>query len=503
MHVAVVAEDDVVAVAALERVVACAADQDRAVADAGAGVARDRVVVARARSDRVDVAGEVDVAGVAEDDVATQARRDRVLVPAADRDVRAVAAVERVVAPERRVGGGGNRRDAARREHRAVVAEEDVVARGAGGRIAGHCVAVEEVVAEPAEQDVRTAVTDQVVGAIIALAPGLDEERGGHRAERDVAGAAVPAHGLHPCRDRNGDDAVVQGDGARVVDERDAASVADEDVVAGAADQRVVTLAAEDDERQRRAGAVDVVPVGRRDDRRVRRVDRHGMRDPDENERARGRRGVEDDRPQVAAEVRAHDCAVDEHLHAVAADIRARGELQGDAGVDELLRPRLRVADRDDVVSDRADRVSDGVQRRDDRVLAGGQQCPVEGDGDDVGTRGVVAPGEVRLRKREGVLECALRVEHEEPAVHGVEVDRRLVVAETGVERRDLGDARGCVDAVDRDVVVAEAAPDRDPAAQVAACCAVGDRAGCEAGDAARVQRVGPGVPVALVADHQ
>ena len=89
VHVAAVAEDDVRAVAADQRVLAGAADQDRAVAGVSglAHSCRDRVVATRVGRDRVDVAVEVDEARVAEDDVAAEARGDRVVVAAADHDV--------------------------------------------------------------------------------------------------------------------------------------------------------------------------------------------------------------------------------------------------------------------------------------------------------------------------------------------------------------------------------------------------------------------------------
>ncbi|GJD85851.1 hypothetical protein HPGCJGGD_3745 [Methylobacterium haplocladii] len=219
-HVAVVAEHEVgirVGRAGVDHVAAEAADHE-----VGARAGRDgvgRAAVAVARHLDTDSARELHPAVVAEHDVGTGARGDRVGARAAEDEVVAGTRVDLVVAADRRVDGFGERNAALTVEgDLAVVAEDDVaVAVGLAG--------VDRVGAEATEHQIGARTRgDDVARAAVAVADyvGPHAEFVGERAvvaEDDVAARA-------------------RGDGvAARAAEHDVVAVADVDPVVAGADR--------------------------------------------------------------------------------------------------------------------------------------------------------------------------------------------------------------------------------------------------------------------------
>ncbi len=244
-----VAEDQVRAAVAVDRVARRAADQDVVAGAALEPVAAAVVEVAGAHvlqavGERARVAVD-QRAVVAEDEVGAAAGHDRVVAGAAEQDVVAVAGADPVAAAE----GRGERRDRAedlrQRREREVV--ERAVARPHGAVVAEHDVGalagVDRVGAGAAEEQVVAAERGD---RVVAADPGVDR-LGEHEAAGDAVGAVAEAAGAELLR---------------AVEVGDAAAVAEDDVAARAAEDRVVALAAEDHQRQRRALAVDHVVVG-------------------------------------------------------------------------------------------------------------------------------------------------------------------------------------------------------------------------------------------------
>ena len=277
----VVAEDHVVAPAAVQQVATRTAHDDVVVAAAVDGVCRavgerdaddlaDRHLMHAELHQRVVGARRRHLAGIAEDDVLAVAGVDRVTGLAPEHDVVGIARGDAVAAAH----GRGDRPDAVDVDRaqrvagslalqdflgqvvdQAVVAEDDVVAVGCGRRRVGRGIAgcrghqaagetVDEVVATATEDHVAADAGGEGVVAVAELIARAVDRAGIDRRHQAQHLDLVVVVGL--VGQRVADRAVGQR-GHHAVDPEDAAMVAEDDVLAAAGVDAVAALAAEDD----------------------------------------------------------------------------------------------------------------------------------------------------------------------------------------------------------------------------------------------------------------